>query len=70
MGAMFGSQRLLAVSLGLGVPPLVLSPWTAPRGDGDGLWVLWVPLLALFLLALAVAAWLGGTARAHLRPDT
>jgi hypothetical protein len=68
MGAMFSSQYLVAVSLGLGVPPLVLSPWTAPRGDGDGLWLLWIPLLALFLLVLAAAAWLGGAARARLQP--
>ena len=66
LGALFGSQRVLQVSLGLGVPPLVLSPWTAPRGDGDGLWVLWVPLLGLFLMLLTVVAWFGGAARARL----
>jgi hypothetical protein len=70
LGALFGSQHVVQVSLGLGLPPLVISPWTAPRGDGDGLWVLWIPLLSLFLMLLTLAAWLGGAARARLQPNT
>jgi hypothetical protein len=48
----------------LGLPGLVLSPWTAPRGDNDGLWLLIIPLLAVFVFVLvfaaAVGAWLRG----------
>jgi len=36
----------------LGLLPLLLSPWTAPRGDNDGLWILIVPLLAVFMFVL------------------
>jgi len=48
------------------VLPLVLCPWTAPRDDNDGLWLLWMPLLLLFPIALIGVAWLGSRAR-HLR---
>jgi len=42
------------------LPALVLAGWTAPRGDNDGLWILWFPLLFVFLLALGVAGVVGG----------
>jgi hypothetical protein len=29
----------------IAAPALLLAGWTAPRGDEDGLWVLWFPLL-------------------------
>ena len=38
------------------LPALILSPWTAPRGDNDGLWMLIVPMLAMYGLVLAVVA--------------
>ena len=37
LGAIFGRPSLVAITLGLGLPPLLLAAWTAPRGDGDGL---------------------------------
>jgi hypothetical protein len=40
----------------LGVAPFVLSPWTAPRGDGDGLWLLYIPMLAGFVLVLSATS--------------
>lgn len=43
--------------------PLLLSPWTTPRGDGDGLWGLMIPLLAAFWFALVWCARMGGSAR-------
>jgi hypothetical protein len=68
--AIFGPRCIGHVALGLALGPLVLSPWTAPRGDGDGLWVLWIPLLALFPLVLAMPAWLGSAARQRLHVHT
>lgn len=49
--------------MALGLPPLLLSPWTAPRGDNDGLWVLIVPYLGLFVLVLAATAGCGAWLR-------
>jgi hypothetical protein len=66
-GIVFGTDSAAHIALGLGVPPLVLAPSSAPRGDGDGLWVLWLPLLAVFLLVLAMVAVLGGLARRRLQ---
>ena len=68
-GAAFGSACLPQVMFGLGAPPLALAFWTAPRGDGDGLWILWLPALALFILVLGAAAWIGVKARKHLWPN-
>jgi hypothetical protein len=45
----------------LGVGPLVLAPWTAPRGDGDGLWVLALPVLLVYPILLMLVA--AGSAR-------
>ena len=49
----------------LGLPGLVLSPWTAPRGDNDGLWILIIPLLWLFVVALIATAQVGAWARSR-----
>lgn len=35
------------MGVALGLPALLLSPLTAPRGDNDGLWILIVALLTL-----------------------
>ncbi len=34
-------------------PGLLLAGWTAPRGDNDGIWILWFPflLMSIFLTA-------------------
>ena len=50
----------------LGVPGLVLSPWTAPRGDNDGLWIMIVPLLAVFVLVLIATASAGRCVRSRV----
>ena len=52
--------RLVGILLGL--PGLILSPWTTPRGDNDGLWALVVPLLCVFVLVLTAAARFGAWA--------
>ena len=54
------------VGLMLGLPPLVLSPWTAPRGDNDGLWLLIVPMLAVFIVVLVGASSLSGWFRERI----
>ncbi len=50
----------------LGLLPLLLSPWTAPRGDNDGLWILIVPLLAVFMFVLVAVAALGAWIRTRV----
>jgi hypothetical protein len=40
----------------LGLPGLILSPWTAPRGDGDGLWILIIPMLFSLCFVLILIA--------------
>src|SRR5262245_43801628 len=50
----------------LGLPGLLLSPWTAPRGDDDGLWLMIIPTLGLFVLLLLPVAGLGAWVRSHL----
>lgn len=37
------------------------------RGDHDGLWVLWTPMLFFFILVLGLVAGLGDKARERLR---
>lgn len=54
------------ISLGLGLPPLVMAPWTAPRGENDGLWVLIVPMLAVFVAVLIATAAAGSRIRGRL----
>ena len=53
----------IALDVALGVPQFVLAFWTAPRGDDDGLWLLWIPLLWVFAVFLVVPVWLGGRLR-------
>jgi hypothetical protein len=49
------------VPTGLLLPQFVLAPWTTPRGDNDGLWVLIFPTLAVLfgyaLVAASGSAW-------------
>jgi len=44
------------------LPPLIAAPWTTPRGDGDGLWVMIFPMLVAFGLVLALFAVAGAKA--------
>ena len=55
------------VGVGLAGGPLVLALWTAPRGDNDGLWLLWYPLLAALVLVLSLAALVAGTGLRRVR---
>lgn len=48
---------LIGVSFVFG--PLVIAWWTAPRGDGDGLWLLWFPYLVIWGLVSWGLAQLG-----------
>jgi hypothetical protein len=66
LGAVF-YRNWQVVALAFLLPQFVLAPWTAPRGDNDGLWVLILPLLiVLFVIEQALAA-LAGTAVTWLR---
>lgn len=51
------------IGVALALPALLLSPWTAPRGDDDGLWILIVPALLVFLLVVVLVARLGAWLR-------
>lgn len=58
------------IGVSLGLPALLLSPWTAPRGDNDGLWILIVPALFVFLFVLVLIARAGACLRERLiRPS-
>ena len=78
LGALMRSNQSASVGAAVAVPALALAPWTAPRGDNDGLWVLWFPFLFGFLFLLAGAgatgAWMVGRRAARrergaIRPE-
>lgn len=50
----------------LALPALAIAWWTAPRGDNDGLWLLWFPIL-LALVPFAAACHWAGAALRHRR---
>ena len=58
VGGFLVPKRAPLIGLMLVLPGFVMSPWTAPRGDGDGLWVL-IPMLAVFALVAVASAALG-----------
>jgi hypothetical protein len=62
----FARDRAGVCGVALGVPPLVLAPWTAPRGDGDGLWTLIIPILFLFIFVVVGASAAAGRLRDRL----
>jgi hypothetical protein len=66
LGAVFGVRRCVVVGVCLALPQFVLAFWTAPRGDDDGLWVLWMPILLVFGAILILPAALGGAVRKAL----
>ena len=57
------------VAPGLIALQLVLAPFTTPRGDNDGLWVLIVPIIVVFGAVLALVAWLTALVTGSLRRD-
>ena len=71
LGALTATNESAIVGASVGAPALVLAGWTAPRGDGDGLWVLWFPLLFGLMIGLAAAgsvgSWLYAVATRHRR---
>ena len=56
-------RRAVAAGAAYAMPQVALTPFTAPRGDDDGLWVLWIPLMVGFGVVLLLVA----TGAARLR---
>ena len=52
---------------GLVIPQLLRAPFTAPRGDNDGLWILIFPMLIFGLSALYLFVYLVALATRSLR---
>jgi hypothetical protein len=69
IGGLVVPRRAKLIGLVLGLPGLILSPWTTPRGDNDGLWVLEIPALAIIVVVLIAAASVAGWARTRLWGD-
>ncbi len=67
LGLVFGRSRAVGVACALAAPQFLLALLTAPRGDNDGLWVLWLPLLVGFGVLLILPAYLGGWVRDRIR---
>jgi hypothetical protein len=63
IGGAIAPRRAWLVGLMLGLPALILSPWTAPRGENDDVWLFIPPVLAVFDVMLIGIAWLGGLVR-------
>ena len=55
-------KRVWVVAPGLIALQLVLAPFTTPRGDNSGLWVLMIPGLVFFLVPLALVSRLAAQA--------
>ena len=49
------------------LPAIVLTGWTAPKGDNDGLWTLWFLFLVVGIGPTAGCNWLGRTLNRGLR---
>lgn len=62
-GLAVGGSNAGLTGLAIGVTQLLLAPVTAPQGDGDGLWLLWIPSVAMLGVAMVVAALIGGWLR-------
>ena len=67
LGAIAASDEPARVGGAVALPALLLAAFTAPRGDGDGLWVLWFAMLAVFAFVLAVVGAAGGSIGRRLR---
>lgn len=68
VGGLVLPEQATVVGVMLILPALALSPWTTPRGDDDGLWVLIVPILLGLMLGTFALAHLGGAIRKRLTP--
>jgi hypothetical protein len=76
VGGALAYRSWIQVAEGLALPGLLLSPFTTPRGDNDGLWTLIVPMLVVLAGAMLLISWAGARLRhrvqyrryAHLPP--
>jgi hypothetical protein len=59
LGAIDPKMPNLRAGIFLVAPALVLALWTAPRGDNDGLWMLWFPILLVLIFVVAGSHTLG-----------
>jgi hypothetical protein len=76
---MIGASLLLGLALGTGYGGMaaaaagstqfVLAIFTAPRGDNDGLWILWLPGTLVATLLYMVVAEIGGWFRTDVGPS-
>jgi len=66
VGGFLAYRAWLAVGLALGLPGLVLSPFTTPRGDNDGLWILIVPMMLVLIGVMCLLALTGAGVRTRL----
>jgi hypothetical protein len=57
--------RAAATGALLGAPGFVLLWWTAPRGDEDGLWLLWAPVVVFAALLAGLSHRAAGAVRAR-----
>lgn len=67
LGLIAGRRHAPSIGFGLGLPPLLLSPWTMPCGDNDGLWILGIPMMFVALFVYLVAAATSGALHDRLR---
>jgi len=65
-GGFLAYRSWLAVAVALGLPGLLLSPFTTPRGDNDGLWTLIVPMMVGLIAVMLLLAWMAASARGSL----
>jgi hypothetical protein len=65
LGYVFPDESDL-VALRLVASPLLTAGWTAPRGDEDGLWVLFFPYLIFMGFVLLLVAWAASRLRTWL----
>jgi hypothetical protein len=63
LGLLLGKARAKSIAFGLVAPQFVLAIFTWPRGDNDGLWTLWLPLLLGFGAVLIIPAYVAGWLR-------
>jgi hypothetical protein len=63
LGVIDPKSSHIRVGFLMAVPGLLLAAWTAPRGDNDGLWILWFPLLGISIFLVAGFHWIGSIAR-------
>jgi RsiW-degrading membrane proteinase PrsW (M82 family) len=61
------SRNWQVVAPGIATAQFLMAPWTTPRGDNDGLWVMIFVILAFLFVIEHLLAALTGTAVGRLR---